>query len=149
MIGIMYCSMKKYCKKILDKLLNRETILYAIFGVLTALVNILGFKVLLALNIEYKLANFISIIASKVTAYICNKNFVFKSHCKNFLELLQELVRFVGARGLTAVIEYFGVIILIECFELEKIISKIFIAFVVIIINYILGKKVVFKNDKN
>lgn len=136
-------------KKIWNKFVNRETILYGIFGVLTTLENIFLFKLLLKTSLPYTVANLITIITVKLTAYICNKNFVFESRCKNFVGLLKEFVRFVIARGATALIDYFGLILLVEVIKLPKLESKIIVTVLVIIINYIVGKKAVFKDSKS
>lgn len=136
-------------KKIWNKLVNRETILYGIFGVLTTLENIFLFKLLLLTAMPYTVANLITIIVVKLTAYVCNKNFVFKSKCENFVGLLKEFGRFVIARGATALIDYFGLILLVEIIKLPKMEGKIIVTVLVIIINYIVGKKAVFKDTKN
>ena len=142
--------MKELVHKIRKKFVNRETVLYAVFGVLTSVLNVVLFKVLLMANLEYKFANLITLIVVKITAYICNKNFVFKSKCANIVELLKEIGRFIIARGATMLIDYFGLIIMVDIINLPKVPSKIFITVFVIVINYVIGKKHVFKNaEKN
>lgn len=141
--------MKELIKKIRQKFVNRETVLYAIFGVLTSVLNVVMFKLLLMTSLSYKVANLITLIVVKVTAYICNKNIVFKSKCANMLELLKEIGRFIIARGATMLIDYFGLIIMVDLIDLPKVPSKIFITVFVIVINYVIGKKHVFKNAKN
>jgi len=131
----------------MKKLINSETILYGVFGILTSLLNYFLFKFLLS-AMDYKLANIITLIVVKLAAYICNKNFVFKSHCDTFLELCKEMIRFVFARGATALIDYFGLILLVELFHFNELHSKIFVTILVIVINYIVGKKHVFKDTR-
>lgn len=129
----------------MHKLINKETVLYGIFGVGTSILNILLFRLLLVFKVEYKTANLITIIVVKLAAYICNKNFVFKSKCANIWELSKEFIRFLFARGATALIDYFGLILLVEILGANKTISKIFVTMLVIIINYFTGKAHVFK----
>ena len=133
----------------LKKIINRETILYGIFGVLTSLLNIVLFKALLMLSVEYKIANFFTLIVVKLAAYICNKNFVFQSRTGSWIELIKEFGRFVIARGATMLIDYFGLIALVELCNFDKMISKVFITVLVIVINYFVGKKHVFKAAKS
>ena len=38
----------------LSKVINKETILYTVFGILTSVLNVLLFQILLFLNFEYK-----------------------------------------------------------------------------------------------
>ncbi len=130
----------------LGKIINRETVLYGIFGVLTSLLNIALFKILLILSVEYKIANFFTLIVVKLVAYICNKNFVFQSKTGDWIELAKEFGRFIIARGTTMLIDYFGLIALVEICGFDKIISKIFLTVLVIVINYFVGKKHVFKS---
>jgi putative flippase GtrA len=133
-------------KKILKELTKKEVRLYAIFGVLTSVLNVALFWVLCQIGLVYFVANLITLIIVKLTAYICNKNFVFKSKCNNFSELSKEFGRFVIWRGLTMLLDYFGLIFLVEALGCDKTISKIFVTILVIAINYITGKNRVFKN---
>ncbi|MBO5176678.1 MAG: GtrA family protein [Lachnospiraceae bacterium] len=132
-------------KNLLKKFLNKETILYGIFGIGTSMLNVVLFQLLLMTSMDYKIANLITLIVVKVAAYICNKNFVFQSHCDSFAELLKEIFRFIVARGATMIIDYVGLIIMVDLCSLPELPSKIFITVLVIVINYIVGKKHVFK----
>ena len=131
----------------LSKVINKETILYTVFGILTSVLNVLLFQILLFLNFEYKVSNLISLVVVKITAYICNKNFVFKSKCTNLVSLYKEIFRFIIARGSTMLIDFFGLIIMVDFINISKIPSKIFITILVVVLNYIIGKKHVFKNS--
>lgn len=134
-------------EKIKKKLLNREILLYGIFGVLTSIENILLFRILLMCDLEYQLANFFTLIVVKLTAYICNKNFVFCSKTGSWAGLIAEFARFVVARGATMLIDYFGLILMVELLALNVFYSKCFITVLVIVINYFVGKKHVFKQS--
>ena len=134
--------------KIIKKLINKETKLYTIFGVLTSIQNVVMFDVLLRLGMAYRPANIITLITVKLTAYLCNKNFVFKSHCANFIELLKEFGRFVFWRGATMLLDYFGLIFLVEIVNMPKVIGKIIMTVFVIAVNYVTGKRHVFKNKE-
>ena len=131
----------------LSKVINKETILYTVFGILTSVLNVLLFQILLFLNFEYKVSNLISLVVVKITAYICNKNFVFTSKCPNLVSLYKEILRFIIARGSTMLIDFFGLIIMVDFINFSKLPSKIFITILVVVLNYIIGKKHVFKNS--
>lgn len=131
----------------LSKVINKETILYTVFGILTSVLNVLLFQILLFLNFEYKVSNLISLVVVKITAYICNKNFVFKSKCSNLVSLYKEIFRFIIARGSIMLIDFFGLIIMVDFINFSKLPSKIFITILVVVLNYIIGKKHVFKNS--
>jgi len=136
-------------KKIFNKMINRETVLYGIVGLGTSVLNVVLFQWLIIIGVNYKTANFWTLIIVKLLAYICNKKFVFCSKTANFLELLKEIGRFVVARGATMAIDYLGLIFMVEVLHIDKLISKCFITIGVIIINYFIGKKHVFKSVNN
>lgn len=141
-------KVKKIFGKIIKKVFSREFITYGVFGVLTTLVNILIFKLLFEnFGITYGIANIIAVLSAKVFAYITNKLFVFKHHCANAKELLLEIVKYVFARGFTGLIDIFGMFFAVEILKADEMLTKYIIQVIVIILNYILGKKVVFKNN--
>jgi len=132
--------------KRLAKLINRETVLYGIVGVGTSLLNIGLFQFLVYIKMDYRQANLLTLVIVKLAAYICNKNLVFQSHTGSLWGLTKEFVRFLIARGATMLIDYFGLIIMVEILDAGKLISKCIITAIVIIMNYFIGKKHVFKD---
>lgn len=140
---------KEITSKILKKVCSREFITYVIFGVVTTLVNIFVFKILFEnFTIAYGIANIIAVLTAKVVAYITNKLFVFRSKCENFKELCFEIIKYVFARGLTGLLDIFGMFFAVEVLKADEMITKYIIQVIVIILNYILGKKVVFKKHE-
>lgn len=131
-------------KTILNKIINQETVLYGVVGIGTSLLNIILFQIL-SLQLDYRYANFITLIIVKLAAYICNKNLVFQSHTADLKELAGEFFRFIIARGATMFIDYFGLILMVEQLGMQKLFSKCFVTALVIVINYFVGKKHVFK----
>lgn len=121
----------------------KELILYAIFGVGTTIANILVYQLLLFVC-DYRVSNLIAIIFTKILAYIVNKKFVFCSHCASMKELIGEAVRFIITRGFTGLIDYFGLIIMVEIFGFHKVYTKYGLQVLVIALNYVFGKKTVF-----
>ena len=132
-------------KNAMQKLVNRETILYGIVGIGTSILNVLLFQIL-QYFLDYKIANIITLVLVKVAAYILNKNLVFHSHADSFTGLLKEIFRFIIARGATMLFDYFGLIILVDYFGSNKLFSKCAITILVIVLNYVIGKKHVFKD---
>lgn len=128
----------------MKKYINREVISYLIIGLITTLINI-GLFSLLCLILEYKISNIITLIVVKIIAYILNKIFVFKTKCNSIKELLLEFIKFIFFRIITLLVDYFGLIILVEVLSVNKLIGKIIVVVFVIILNYIFSKKYVFK----
>ena len=140
---------KALFRKILKKVFSREFITYGIFGVLTTLVNILLFDGGMVLGITYSLANLIAILGAKVFAYVTNKLFVFRHHCESFRALMLEMVRFVFARGFTGLVDFFGLLFAVEILHADAMISKYVLQVIVILLNYVLSKKIIFRSAKN
>ncbi|MBP3554784.1 MAG: GtrA family protein [Clostridia bacterium] len=142
-------DMNKIVSKVLKKVLSREFITYGVFGVLTMLFNILVFQILFEkLAIAYGIANIIAVLSAKIFAYVTNKLFVFRSHCANFKELFLEIIKYVFARGFTGLIDIFGMFFAVELLHADEMMTKYVIQVIVIVLNYILGKKVVFKKHE-
>ena len=131
-----------------SKILKNEVFLYGIFGALTSFLNIILFQILIWLGLDYRYSNLITLMVVKLVAYVCNKNFVFRSRTESNLELIKEFLRFLVTRSATMLIDYIGLIFMAEILQVNKLISKCFITILVIIINYFLGKKHVFKTGQ-
>ena len=131
---------------LLGKAINRETILYGIVGVGTSALNIALFQILQAAGLDYRYANFITLVVVKLAAYICNKNLVFQSHTGSLGGLIKEFGRFLAARGATMLIDYWGLVLMVEVLGFQTLFSMCTVTIIVIIINYFVGKKHVFKD---
>jgi len=128
---------------------NKELRDYIIWGVVSAFVNIGTFQFLILIGIEYKVANVIALIVNRVFCYIVNKKLVFKTICDSKKALLIEILSFFGARMVTFLLDYFGLILLVEVIGVNKLIGKVIVAIAVIISNYILSKFFVFRKSTN
>ena len=126
------------------KILNKETFLYLIFGILTTIVNIVSFFLFNKL-FDYKLSNIIAFILAIVFAYITNKKYVFESKKEEKTEIIKEFIFFIGSRLFTFVLDMLLMVLFIEALFMNVLISKIIANIFVIILNYILSKKLVFK----
>ena len=122
-----------------------EIFWYCVSGALTAAINIGAYSGLLALQIDYRIANIIALVLGKSSNYVANKRFVFKSKSENTKALFLEMLRFVFARGFTGLVDYFGLILLAEVFFIDEMTGKVIVQIVVIVLNYILSKFGVFK----
>ncbi|GAA0727069.1 GtrA family protein [Clostridium malenominatum] len=136
-----------FIKSIIKKKCSREIVTYTIFGVLTMFVGIFIYQGLLFFNISYKTANLISLILGKLFAYITNKVIVFRSKKSNIYQLFNEFIRFILTRGFTGILDYFGLIYMVEFLGINKVVSKYLLQIIVIILNYVFGKLVVFKKS--
>ena len=124
------------------EILQTEIVRYGLWGVLTIVFSYVSY-ILLKLLIPYNWANLISIIATKVFAYITNKKYVFRSDStgkKQFFEMLKYII----GRGFTGVVDYCGLIFFTEVLLVNDYIGKILVTIIVTILNYLIGKLFVF-----
>ena len=146
----------------LNKLLNRETILYIIFGVATTAVNYVVFHLLYNVlwNQRHSLtANAVAFVAAVIFAFVVNKLFVFESKSWSAATLKREIPSFLAARIGSFGIEEAGLFLAEKVLKLGGVIAitvagvaldwitivKIGLAFVVVALNYVFCKLIIFK----
>ena len=136
--------------KLIKKLTSREVVLYLVFGVLTTLVDYVVFwlcgKLLGDSMAMVQLANVISWVCAVLFAFVTNRTFVFQSQEKTAAGIFGELVRFTGARLTSLLISMLIIYIGVDLFHLSPMIAKIFSSVVVVILNYIFSKLLVFRS---
>lgn len=130
---------------LIKKLLNRETIIYIIFGVLTTVVDFVIFGLLYYVTgLDEYIANTIAWVAAVAFAYITNKIFVFESKSFKPKDLIKEISSFVAARILTLILTNIF-LIFAEYISMNMMFAKALISVAVIILNYIFSKLFIFK----
>ena len=133
-------------KDLIKKICNKEVIFYAIFGVLTTLVNIGSFYVMTSIfYFEENIANIIAISLSVIFAYFTNRSLVFHSEATEFGEKVVEFCKFILGRLFTMAVEYIGCGLLFKYAPIAPIISKCMITVIVIILNFFISKFFAFK----
>lgn len=135
-------------KKIIA-LLHTEGMRYVIFGVLTTVINILAFMILEVLGVRYTISNIIAFIVSIIFAFITNKIYVFESKGWQAKVVLKEGMAFLLARLATFLIDMGLMVGMVEYMGANTIFAKCLVNVIVIIINYVLSKLVVFKSSKD
>lgn len=127
----------------------KEIFNYLIVGVMTTIVSLVSYFIFsrimnIDLTIYFILANTLSWILSVAFAYITNKMFVFNSKSKG-KKAFTEMIKFVSSRIVTYLIDLSLMFILVKLINFDNDISKIIIQFVVLVLNYIFSKLLVFK----
>ena len=120
----------------------KDVILYLVFGVFTTVVNIvtywvcvhlLGTNVMVGTILAWALAVFF--------AYVTNRTMVFHSSATGANEIMKEIVSFFACRlGNWAIM-----LIFVTILHFNDMIVKILANFIVIVLNYVLSKFVIFK----
>ena len=135
--------------KLLNKLLNKETIIYVIFGILTTIVDFVAFGILYyTFNIGEIISNTIAWVLAVAFAFITNKLFVFESKSFQSKKLIKEIISFVSSRVITLLLT--NLFLLCARFlGTNMMFAKALISVVVIILNYVFSKLFVFKENTN
>ncbi|NBH13576.1 GtrA family protein [Lachnospiraceae bacterium] len=148
---------------------KKEIILYIIFGILTTLVSWGTYALLVNLcSLSVLSSNTLSWICGVCFAFVTNKIWVFESHSWKLQTICKEGTTFVSSRIITGILEIFAVPLLslagfdnmffeiagkigfsMKLFYTEGIYSKAAFAVIVIILNYIFSKILVFKNKNS
>lgn len=131
---------------------NREAWRYLIFGALATFVNIGVYAIcakliFVGLPEEQRVdfSNYIAIGLAMAFAYVCNKLFVFDSKTNGIKELLKEMVSFVGCRIFSAIVEIIFMSVTVVNLHLNEVLMKICANVIVMILNYIFSKLIIFK----
>ncbi|QBO37215.1 GtrA family protein [Periweissella cryptocerci] len=118
---------------------------YLFFGGVTTMVNLISYWLLLLLDVNVQIAVIIAWIVTAVVAYITNRMWVFTSTNQGVKAVAKEIGRFFSGRIATLFVEmliiWYGVQYLHENPLLWKIIENI----VVVILNYFISQRLVFK----
>lgn len=133
-------------RKLWKKFINPETISYLIFGVLTTVINILVFMFCYEkLHWNEVIANTVAWTIAVIFAFITNKLYVFKSKSFEVNIFWRELITFLVARLLSLGVDDLGIWLLVGVNHANDLISKIAMNVIVVIINYVLSKLIIFK----
>lgn len=82
-------------------------------------------------------------------AYVTNKIFVFESKKSTLKDEIKELISFVLARLFTGTLCDVGIFaLMVKVININDILSKITTQVLVVILNYIISKLVIFKKEK-
>lgn len=126
----------------------REIIMYLVFGVLTTIVNIVVYFTCEELfKINYLVSNGLAWFLSVLFAYITNRKYVFVSNNNKFIK---EMLSFFSSRLATGILDMVMMWLFIYIINLDDIFAKVTVNIIVVFLNYILSKIVVFtsNNDK-
>ena len=124
-----------------------DIISYLIFGVLTTAVNYIVYLPLYNLvGLSAAVSNAIAWASSVAFAYLTNKPFVFKSHDWSINTVVPELVKFVGCRVGSGLAETLIIFVTVDLFNFNGNIIKLITSFIVVILNYVASKFLVFRH---
>jgi putative flippase GtrA/LmbE family N-acetylglucosaminyl deacetylase len=129
---------------------NNPVLKYIFFGGCATLVNLGSYYLLRVLTpLDLNIANVISVCIAILFAYFTNSRFVFESKASGWNERFGEFVKFVSARILTMIVEVGGVWLMADILKINDYLAKFLIQFIVLVLNYVFSKFLIFttKNE--
>ncbi len=132
---------------------NREVLMYLFFGVLTTAVSFVTAGVSkylcesagLGKGAVSNISTVISWICAVTFAYVTNRIWVFDSKVEGKKGLFAEMVSFYGGRLFTLFVEMGIMWLGYDLMDINYWVTKIFANVVVLILNYVISKLIVFK----
>lgn len=126
----------------------RELIVYLVFGVLTTVVNYIVYLPcynLLGLNAS--ISNLIAWVAAVAFAFVTNKPFVFQSYDWSAGVVIPELTKFMGTRIGSGALETLILFLSVDLAGMNGNVWKLLTSVLVVILNYIGSKLLVFRKN--
>lgn len=122
---------------------------YLFFGVLTTIVNyIVYIPFYNILGFTATVSNAVAWVVAVAFAYLTNKPFVFRSHDWSMKTVVPELTKFVGCRIGSGAIETVILLVTVDLLGWNGNIWKLVTSVLVVILNYIGSKLIVFVKSK-
>lgn len=129
-----------------------EGMRYLICGGLSTVVNIVAYAVaaytmfagISDAAVKVTVSDTFAFIIALIFAYWVNKTIVFNSKCENLKCLMKEIVSFTSCRIVTQIISL-GMMNLAVIINMNDVLMKVIANIVVIILNFILSKLIIFK----
>ena len=158
-------KVEEFCLKILEKIglkaladwyrKHQEGMRYLVFGALSTIVNIAVYSIFSAIllkglsneTLKVNISEIVAFIAAVLFAYITNKLYVFNSKTNGIKELAREIGSFLGCRIFTEIIS----ILMMNAavwLSINDILMKVISNIVVIILNFVFSKILIFKGKK-
>ena len=126
-----------------------DLIMYLVFGVMTTAVNYLVYLPCYNLfGLSASVSNMISWVVSVAFAFLTNKPFVFRSHDWSAKVVWPELVKFVGCRVGSGVMETVILFVTVDTLRWNGNIWKLVTSVLVVVVNYVGSKLLVFRKKE-
>ena len=124
---------------------RRQLFLYALFGVLTTVVNIAVYGLCTRIiDISMPISNAFAWFFAVLFAYLTQRLWVFGTSAHTILAVIRETVSFFGCRVFTGILDMGVMYIGIELLYGDDLIVKCVANFLVILANYVGSKLIVF-----
>ena len=135
---------------------NKEVLLYLFFGVMTTVVSFITAGIVKAVMERLgagsgaiaNISSVISWIVSVTFAYITNRIWVFESNAQGKANIAKECASFYGGRVFTLLVEMLIMFVGYSKLGFNFWLTKITANVIVIVLNYVISKLLVFRKNK-
>ena len=125
----------------------KDLVYYGIFGVLTTLVNLVVYWLMAhPIGLRTVPSSVIAWIAAVSFAYITNRNWVFHSEANTKASIFREIIFFFLCRLATGVIDWVFMYVTVDILHWNDLIMKFIANVIVIVLNYVASKSVIFRH---
>lgn len=126
----------------------KEILLYLFFGGLSFIVSISTYAAFnVGMRINELVANVLSWVITVLFAFLTNRVWVFQSPTNGTSEFMKQMFVFYAGRVITLVIEEVILLVFITWLGFDSMVVKIVAQVIVILLNYVISKVVVFNNE--
>lgn len=126
----------------------QSELIYLVFGVLTTVVNYLVYYPCFLYFGSASVSNAIAWVFAVVFAYLTNKPFVFESHDWSIKTVAPEFVKFVGTRIVSGAAETGILLLTVDVLGWNGIAWKLITSVLVVVLNYVGSKFLVFRKKE-
>lgn len=124
-----------------------DVVSYLLFGGLTTIVSFsIYFSLYRFTPLNAAWSNVIAWIGAVLFAFLTNKPFVFHSSNWSLAVVLPELGKFIGSRLISGLLETGLLALTVDFLQLPNLIMKLVVSVIVVILNYVFSKLIVFRN---
>lgn len=128
---------------------NRSIVLYLIFGVSTAALNVFSYGLLYEyINLPNVVSTIVAWLFAMIFAFLTNKLFVFESRRETVSAQLKEVKSFFLYRILTGVLDIGIMVVAVDLLGWNALIWKLISSIIVAIINFKASKLVIFNQQR-
>lgn len=125
---------------------HKDIVLYGFFGVMTTLVNIVSYWTMVRVfRCSVMCGSVIAWITAVLFAYITNRKWVFHSEATGFGRVAKEISSFFLCRLATGVLDWGCMYVFVEVFHFNDMLIKTISNIIVILVNYLASKLIIFK----
>ena len=126
----------------------QDVIPYLFFGVCTTIVNVFAYWMCSHLFlISTMISSIVAWIAAVLFAYLTNRKWVFNSNANTINDVIKEITSFFCCRFATGVVDWMCMYVFVEILNMNDLVIKVFANVLVIVLNYVASKLIIFKEE--